>query len=379
LKIIQVHNYYQNPTGDDAVVKEEYQLLTQNGHEVIPFTKSNKALINAGFFSKLQTGLSLKSSAKIKDEFYAFLNSHNPNLVHVHNIYPLITPAVFEVCNTLKIPVVQTLHNYRLLCVNTLFYRDGNTCEDCLEKGHFEGVKHRCYNGSFTQSYAMASSLVFHSNKDTWNLKVDAFICLSEFAKSKFVKGGIKESKLYVKPNFVNPSSQNIEYQDFWLYAGKLEEQKGLYDFLELAQRLPKVRFKVAGFLEDLSLLDNIKNVEFLGQLSREDLMYQMSKCKGVLFLSKMYEGMPMTIIEAFAHKKMVIARNQGAMSEMISSRENGHLYNNLEELTKVIEEYDTTDSSQQLGRNAYSSYKMKYHSDLAYQNLMDIYTTLID
>ena len=379
MKILQVHNYYQNPTGDDAVLKEEHDLLIKNGHEVIQFTKTNKVLSQSGLISKLKTAKSLKSSKSVGHEFSIFLAKHKPDIVHAHNIYPLITPVVFEVCHKHRIPVIQTLHNYRLSCVNTLLYRDGNICEDCITHGLNQGVKHKCYNNSRIQSYIMADTLKYHRKRDTWNKKVGMFICLSEFAKAKFMDIGIKAEKLIVKSNFIRDPRNTSTYEDFFLFAGKLEEQKGLSDFLRLAEIRPEVKFKVAGFCDDPSIFSGLENVEYLGQLEREELMKLMQSTKGLLFLSKMFEGMPMTILEAFVHKKAVIARNLGAMSEMINPGFNGELFDGFDQLCDSVDKFESTNYCKVLGNNAYSDYLERYDQESAYKSLMSVYDRLID
>lgn len=378
MKVAQVHNSYLHLTGDDAVVKEEQLLLEDNGHSVVTFFKSNSVLQEASVIQKLNYGLSLKSSKVVGKEFSSFLRKEQPNVVHVHNIFPLITPVIFEVCYQHKIPVVQTLHNYRLLCINTLFYRDGHICEDCLTHSYRAGVKNRCYNGSATQSRLMTRALEYHKVKNTWNRYVDGFICLSEFAKSKFIQGGIEERRLLVKPNFVRDPNVTPSYENYWLYAGKLENQKGFDDFLNLAKQTPEVNYKVAGYCENENVFSSFPNVNYLGQLKREELMSHMERCTGVLFLSKMYEGMPMTILEAFAHKKMVVARKQGAMRDMITHGENGLLYDNVKELQEYVVQFQESEEYKIIGQEAYETYKAKYSEKLAYENLMNIYREVI-
>lgn len=378
MKILQVHNQYQNLTGDDSVVAEEKQLLEENGHVVFQYLKTNDALLEVGLLGKIQLVVSLRGSRSVGKEIRDLIIKENPDVVHVHNLFPIITPVVFEVCKKMSIPVVQTLHNYRLACVNTLLYRDGNTCDDCISYGLNEGIKHRCYNNSTFQSYIMADTLKYHRRRNTWNDKVDRFICLSQFAKSKFIESGIEPEKLVVKPNFVKSSLSNSVYEDFFLFAGKLEEQKGLSDFLRLAKARPDLKFKVAGFCDDLSVFSSLENVEYLGQLEREELMQLMHRTKGLLFLSKMFEGMPMTILEAFAHKKAVIARNLGAMSEMINPGINGDLFDNFEDLCLSVDKFESISYCKELGNNAYLGYLEKYDEETGYESLIAIYNKII-
>jgi len=378
MKIIQVHNRYQNLTGDDAVVQEEYNLLRSKGHEVVQFTKSNVDLKSSSWINKAQIAKNLKSSNVIKIEFRELLRSKRPDVVHIHNVFPLITPVVFEVCREYRIPTVFTLHNFRLLCVNTLFYRDGKICEDCLSKNFMHGIKHKCYNNSYLQSFLMANAINSHKKKGTWTNDVNSFICLSEFAKIKFIRGGLPKHKLVVKPNFVAETKFPLSYKDYFLYAGKLEEQKGLYDFIELARSTKSIKYKVVGFCPYPNLLEDIPNVEYQGELERDKLLELMSECRAVLFLSRMYEGMPMTILEAFASKKAVIGRNLGAMAEMINHGSNGMFYKEAAELKEAVKKLSNCETAKEMGTAAFSSFQKKYSSDMAYNNLLKIYQSIL-
>ncbi len=378
MKILQVHNQYQNLTGDDSVVEEEFKLLTSHGHEVLQYLKTNTDLKKSSFFKKVELGISLRGSKVVAREFDQVLSETEPDIIHCHNLFPIITPIVLRVAQTHGIPIVQTLHNYRLLCLNTLFYRDEGICEDCVTNGLKEGVKNKCYNGSLVQSRLMSDALEYHRKRDTWNKQVDTFICLSEFAKSKFKAGGIDESRLTVKANFVLEPKIKSLYKDFFLFAGKLEEQKGLHEFIELAKSCPHIKFKAAGYCIDPSIFEEYENVEYLGQLKRAELMKYMSLAKAILFLSKMYEGMPMTILEAWSLKKAVIARNHGAMKEMIVSEESGLLYDSFDKLVLATNRLNDQSLSRRIGAGGYDIYKEKYSDMVAYSNLINIYSEVI-
>ncbi|MFT7381272.1 MAG: glycosyltransferase involved in cell wall biosynthesis [Roseivirga sp.] len=379
MKIVQVHNFYQNLTGDDSVVQEEYQLLTKNGHQVHQFLKHNTDLKATGLLGKVRAAANLRNSAQVGKEFGAMLKIEKPDIVHVHNIFPLITPIVFQVCQEMAVPVIQTLHNYRLLCVNTLFYRDGHICDDCLIEGSLKpGVTNRCYKNSYVQSALLSDSISFHFRKGTWANSVDQYFCLSEFAKEKFIQGGIPKEKLSVKANFVDEPINEITYESFILFAGKLEEQKGLLDFIELAKSKPEINFKVAGFCDDTTIFASFANVEYLGEITRDKLMEYMSTCQAVLFLSKMYEGMPMTILEAFAHKKAVVARNQGAMKEMIDHGQNGLLFSSFGELSNNLDQLIKDNRYLELGDNAFTTFRSLYSSDNGYHQLVNGYQKAI-
>ncbi|MFT7155708.1 MAG: glycosyltransferase involved in cell wall biosynthesis [Parvicella sp.] len=379
MRILQVHNSYLNLTGDDAVVAEEHRLLRKKGHIVEQYLRSNTEFEKGGLTKKIQVGLSLKYSKKSEIELREHIQIFRPDIVHVHNIFPLITPAVFFACAQEKVPVLQTLHNYRLLCVNTLFYRDGSICELCTEKSRKQGVYNRCYNGSLLQSRIMTNAIEHHFSIGTWTNKVDSFICLSGFAKTKFIAGGIPSEKLFVKSNFVEAPTIKVRYENFFLYVGKLEEQKGLNDFLHVAKRLPEVKFILAGFCQAPEVFMEFDNIEYHGQLPRQEIMHLMSRCKAVLFLSKMYEGMPMTILEAFAHKKPVIARSIGAMNEMIDHGQNGLHFNHLSDLKDSIDLLSSLELCKKMGEVAGKMFNQKYSEEKSYRDLFEIYTSSIE
>ncbi|HEY9117453.1 MAG TPA: glycosyltransferase family 4 protein, partial [Roseivirga sp.] len=330
-----------------------------------------------GLWGKVKTAAHIRNSKKSANEVERILIEFKPDIVHVHNLFPMVTPSIFNVCQDFKVPVVQTLHNFRLLCVNTLFFRSGEICEDCLTKSYREGIKHGCYNNSKLQSAIMTDAIQHHFQKGTWLNKVDRFICLTEFAQEKFIQGGLPKAKLVLKPNFVRRAIDEINYEDFFLYAGKLVPEKGLDDFLELAASLPDEKFIVAGYINDDSIFDNYSNVTYKGELNRSELLKLMACCKAVLFLSKMYEGMPMTIIEAFAHSKAVIARKRGAMQVMISENINGQLFDDIQSLKAIVGSFNMT-KAKEFGANGYDEYVSKYSEEAAYSNLMNIYNGTI-
>lgn len=376
MKILQIHNQYLHKTGDDAVVEEERSLLSSNGHEVLQYMRSNTEVKNT--WGKIKAASQIMASKKSENDIEDILRNFEPDIVHVHNLFPLVTPSIFSAIKHSKTPVVQTLHNYRLLCVNTLFFRSGEVCEDCLTKSCQEGIKHSCYNNSRIQSAIMTKAIQHHFRKGTWSYKIDRFICLTEFAQKKFIQGGLPKEKLRIKPNFVKKAKDDISYEDFFLFAGKLVSEKGLKDFLELVERLPHQKFMVAGFINDDSIFNKFYNVEYIGEVHRDVLHKLMARCKAVLFLSKMYEGMPMTIIEAFAHSKAVIARKRGAMEVMISEANNGYLFNDNKELELITKTLDL-EKAKELGSKAYEEYLSKYSEQIAYKNLMNIYNEVTD
>lgn len=380
MKIIQVYNAYQQKSGEDTVVEEEKKLLESKGHQVIQYLKSNAEIDNYNPMQKIKFALSVRGSSLVANEFNELLKKEKPDICHVHNVFSLITPSIYQKCKDNNIPVVQTLHNYRLLCTNTVFFRDGQVCEYCLGKSVYNSVKYKCFRDSYLMTAIMADAIQYHRDNLTWTDKIDAFICLSEFARQKFLSGGLPVDRLFVKPNFVEvEEKQDIEYDNFFLSVGRLEPSKGLYDFIALAKQCPDVNFVAIGFCESPELFEGLNNISFLGERPKNEVMHYMRKCRALIFLSKMYEGMPMVIIEAFSQKKSVIARDLGVMSSMLVHNENGLKFNGMEQLVESTTQLNSdVNNAVSLGQNAYQHYVRLYSPQENYQQLIKIYQAAI-
>jgi glycosyltransferase involved in cell wall biosynthesis len=379
MNILQVHNAYSLMGGEDAVVEEEKNILEKNGHKVVQFIKVNKGLNDQGIKEKLKIALTLRYSEDIKNELTDLIRKNKFDICHVHNIFPLITPGVYDVCHNHGIPVVQTLHNYRLICTNSLLYRDKKICEVCIGRSLKNSIKYKCYRNSYLQTALMADSIQHHRHKNTWNEKVSKYICMTDFAKQKFIDGGLPAIKLLVKPNFIINYTNKVEYNSFFLYAGRMEEAKGLYDFILLAKKCENINFIAIGPCRNPEVFAEYKNINYLGELNRVEVLEYISKCRAVLFLSKSFEGMPMTILEAFSCKKPVIGRDLGAMSGLISHGINGLKFQDLNELILHVHQLNLDISSAvQMGEEAYQEYNAKYAEAQGYKNLIDIYTKAI-
>jgi glycosyltransferase involved in cell wall biosynthesis len=380
MKIVQVYNAYQYASGEDTVVEEEKNLLESNGHRVIQFLKHNKEITAYSKIEQIRFALNLRGSKTIAIAFKQLLLKEKPDVCHVHNVFSIITPVIFSVCKELNVPVVQTLHNYRLLCTNTLFFRNGHVCELCMGKSLYNSIKYKCFRDSYLMTGLMADSIQFHRNKQTWQNQIDAYICLSEFAKAKFTQGGLPENKLHIKPNSTASQDIDIKYEDFFLYVGRLEAAKGLFDFISLVKQKRQIQFIAIGHCDDPALFKDLINLQYLGQRNKADVIEYMSRCKALIFPSKMYEGMPMVIIESFAMKKAVIARNLGVMASMIKHNENGMLFNSQEELLQHVDTlHNNLSLCKKMGNNAFQEFTKHYSSEAAYHKIISIYNKVIE
>lgn len=381
MKVLQVHNYYQLAGGEDSVVANEKALLEAHGDEVISFHKHNKEIEEYSTLKKLGLINRASWSEESYHEILDVLLKEQPDVCHVHNFLPLISPSVYYACKKANIPVVQTLHNYRIICTNGLFLRNGKVCENCLGKSAYHSVSKKCYRNSYAQTFTVARMIEKNNKKGTWTNMVDAYICFTDFAKSKFIAHGLPENKIYIKPNFVDinlHSSQKKE--NYFVYVGRLENNKGVRIFKEIGESLP-FPLKVIGEGDLLHELENIPNVELLGKKTHTETLHLIQGAKALVLPSLCYEGMPMTILEAFASKTPVIASNMGAMQTMIDHKKNGLLFtpNSFKELTNCFQ-YITaqTNHVQQIVDNAYADYQHMYSKNSNYKLLIDIYQKAI-
>ena len=385
MKILQVHNYYQYAGGEDIALRNEYEVLSRNGHEVIRYIKKNKEIEDYSLLKKYNLFLQTAYSKRTYDSLIKLLAKEKPDICHVHNTLPLISPSVFYACNAKKIPVVQTLHNYRLLCANAYLFRDGKVCEECIGKSLYRSLKYGCYRNSRIQTLALARMVEKHKKFSTWSNRIDAYIALTNFSKEKFVLGGLPKEKISVKPNFLfeDPGMSSDLQGEYFLFAGRLDVTKGIKTLLAAVNNLErKVKIKVAGegnLKNDLLAQDKII---YLGQLKHQQLIQNLKGARSLILPSLWYEGFPMLIVEAFACGKPVIASNLGAMAELITDGKTGLLFKpgNAKELTEKINwAYSHKKEMQQMGINARKEFEEKYTADRNYKMLMDIYNTVIE
>lgn len=384
MNILIVHNYYKLPGGEDTVVQSEKNLLESRGHKVILYTRNNSELDNLGIMGKLMLPISTIFSTKTYKEVKAIIKREKIDVLHVHNTLNLLSPSVYYAGFSCKIPVVQTVHNFRLLCPGATFYRDGRICEDCPTKGLGCAVKHRCYRGSLMNTLASVITLKIHRFLGTY--KKLNYICLTEFNKSKILKvPGVKERQMFIKPNF---TTRSVEYdgnitRDGYLYVGRLEKIKGIDVLLKawkiLGDKAPRLTICGSGDLEDKCKRyiekNSLSSIDLRGQTPNDEVKDLLQHTKALVFPTQVYEGFPVAIAESFMMHTPVIVGDMGNAGSLVDDRITGlkYAYNDPESLAKVILEFETMDSNQ-LGEDAYKKYREKYTEEANYQLLMDIY-----
>lgn len=374
MKIIQVHNYYQQAGGEDSVVSAEKNMLEAAGHEVIPFYKNNDGIIGA--WQLIVCSLKTLWNYKAYSEFRQLLQNHRPDVVHCHNIFPLISPAIYWACETEGVPVVQTLHNYRLLCLNSQFFRynkqsEAEVCEKCHKRAFkIPGIKYRCYRESIAGSAVVALMLFLHRLLGTWKNKVSAYITLTEFQKQKMSEGGLPEDRIFVKPNFVSaetgkePVECDIPQSPYVLFVGRLSREKGCAVLLQawkyflescdVTQNIFRPELLVVGDGPDKESLKQwseefqLNQVRFTGKLPRNQVQALMKRAEFLILPSLWYEGFPMTIVEAFSCGTPVLASDLGGMKTIIEEGVNGRKFT-VGDARELAERMNTMFNSEEL------------------------------
>lgn len=380
MKVLIAHNRYQIAGGEDTVVAAERALLQERGHEVFYLEKTNLEI--TGAWATLKAAGATTYSPSSRRWLAQELARVRPDVAHVHNFFPLISTAVYDACRAAGVPVVQTLHNYRLICPNALCFRDGQPCEDCVGKFiPWPGVLHACYRQSRPASAAVATMLTVHRLLGTWANKVSVYIALTEFARQKFITGGLPAEKIVVKPNFApSPGQPKPGAGDYALYVGRLSEEKGIATLLAAwSETVPAVPLKIVG--DGPVAVAEIPGVEFLGRRSGEEVRELMAHARVLIFPSVCYETFGKAIIEAFAAGLPVVASNLGAMAELVQHERTGLLFRpgDPADLARKVEwAFAHPVELAAMRAAARAEYEAKYTPARNYEMLMAIYQRAI-
>lgn len=376
LRVLVAHNAYQHRGGEDSVVEAETALLRSRGHEVELYRRDNHDLAAMG---RIDAALQTLHSRRTLAEVGALMARFRPDILHVHNTVPLISPSVYWAAHRAGVPVVQTLHNFRLLCPQALLLREGRVCEDCVGRVPWRGVVHGCYRDSRAQTAVIALANTAHRVAGTWRDKIDRYIALNEFARRKYVEGGLPADRVVVKPNFVELSAPQDGPRDGLLYVGRLSAEKGITTLLAAADVLPEgVRVRVVGSGPLEALVREHPRIDYLGALAPEAVYGQMRRSALLLVPSICYDNFPRTIVEAFACGLPVLASDLGALPELIEPSGGGLLAPAgdaaqwARQITRALERGDDLLG---LGRAARRHFEAVWTADANYRTLVDIYS----
>ncbi len=385
MKVLQIHNFYQHPGGEDQVFAAEHDLLTSRGHSVVQYLAHNDTIRDMpGIQVSLKTLWNTDTYREVRD----LIRREQPDIAHAHNTFPLVSPAVYHAAAAEGVPIVQTLHNYRLLCPAGAFFRDGSICEECVGSLlPYKAVVHKCYRNNRSASAVVAGMLTGHRMLGTWKKKIDKYIAITPFSKDKFVSGGLPAEKIAVKPNFLAhdpPVGDGLG--GFALFVGRLSEEKGLAVLLDAWQNLgTRIQLKIAGdgplgqwVRERASLLPG---VESLGFCDHDVIMRLLREAALVVLPSTCYEHLSMTLVEALGCGTPVVASALGTMKESIIDGVNGFHFSpgDSSDLSSRIKDIVAKPwKILEMRKAARSSYEQNYTAARNYILLMDIYNSVI-
>jgi len=390
MNILQIHNGYQQPGGEDVVVAQERRLLERRGHKVSLYHRSNHELETLSFRQRCRLITRIVSASDSRLAVRALLRELKPDVVHVHNTFAMVSPGIYEVCHEENAPVVQTLHNYRVLCPASTLYRDGASCEECVRHGLLSSVRHGCYHDSRAMSAAIALMLQVHRSRNTWDQHIDAYIALSNFARNKFVEAGIAPQKIHVKPNFVEPDPGERSHPGTYaVFVGRLSPEKGAQTLLEAWQDLPaKIPLVIVGDgpmrprLEAEAQKKKLANIAFAGRMDRGAVYQVMKSAAFVVVPSVWWEPFGLVVAEALACGTPVLGASVGAIPEMLQDYVTGLHFAPGDPISlraKAAWAWKHLPELAAMGKAARQAYLDCYSAEVNYSLLMNIYASAID
>jgi glycosyltransferase involved in cell wall biosynthesis len=382
LKILIAHNNYQQRGGEDFVVEQETELLRSHGHQVFTLRENNNRILSMSTFDLARI---VFWNQQTDDSVRAIIERENIDLVHVHNYFPLISPAIFQAASECGVAVVHTAHNYRLICVNALLFRDGKTCRDCVSEGNFlPGVMHRCYRESYAASAFSAISLGWHQHRKTITDSVDRFIALSAFAADELANGGIQREKIAVKPNFViSDVIPSATSGDYVVIAGRLTAEKGMPMICKSWGKLQTpIPLRIAGdgtLRSDIvELARSNENAHYEGWLEEPALLELIRNARILLFPSLMFEtAVAVSVIQALSAGTPVIISDVCAAAPIIVKSGAGTTFKSgdPDDLLRVVEALWHDESRlQEMRRSARALYESTFTAEAAYERMIEIY-----
>jgi glycosyltransferase involved in cell wall biosynthesis len=396
MRILLLHNWYRHTGGEDNVVRTEMSMLSRHGHDVALLDADNRDI--GGVLSQARTAGAVAHSPIVHRELRIELRRVRPDIVHVHNLFPILTPAALYATFEAGVPVVYTLHNFRLLCGGATLMRDGRPCELCVTGSPFQAVRYRCYRDSRAASAAAAWMIAFNRRAGTFQRKVDRFIALTQFAKSRFVHAGYPPERIAVKPDAISdPAGSSARGRSAAgvsprpgqraLFLGRLSPEKGVSTLLGAWTRDIPVDLAIAGVgplapLVGAAAEGSGGRIDALGFVSADRLHGELAAAQFLVMPSECYEGFGVVIIEAFAHGTPVLASNLGSMAELVEDGVTGLLFDPGDQrdlAAKATWLAEHPQERQRMGAAARREFERKYTLERNYDQLMTIYAAALE
>ncbi len=394
MKILLVHNFYGStaPSGENTAFVSEASLLRNRGHSIIEFTRHSDELLHQGLYGTVRGALGTVWNPMSLRKLKSTLRETRPEIVHVHNTFPILSPSVLYATSDLNIPTVMTLHNYRIGCSAATALRKDEPCTLCLDKKSvLPALRYGCYRDNRIATLPVSLMIALHNAKNTWKKNVDAFITLTEFQRKKMVQFGIPEASLFVKPQFLENPPEPLPWrrrESKAVFIGRLYAAKGIHILIESWMKWGKnaAPLEIIGdgpmrneLMNAASKSEAASSISFLGNLSHVEAMKRLSSAKLLILPSLCFEGFPMVVQEAYAHGVPIAASNIGSLPHLIAENRTGTLFapGNAESLLASVQTLLADDKQLRiLGAQAKQEFDSKYTAGKNYDILMSIYAS---
>jgi glycosyltransferase involved in cell wall biosynthesis len=387
LSVLVIHNEYQQPGGEDVVVRAEVDLLRRAGHRVLQFTPNNATLANCSPLEKAALFVTTTWNRTAYSTIRTLIEKERPDIVHCHNLLPQVSPAAYYACQSAGVPVVQTLHNYRLFCPAGTFFRNGQVCQDCA-RSLAHAVTRGCYRSSRLATATVAMMLEFHCLRGTWTSSVNAYLALTQFSRNLFVDLGLPDKKIHVKPNFLSHDPrQRSSPGNYALFVGRLSPEKGILEMIQTWLHLPDIPLVVVGdgpLYDDASQMlrrSGSSHIRLLGRMSAGDTQAQMKDARLLIFPSRWYEPFGMVLIEAAASGVPAIAARIGGVPELVIEDKTGLLFDlqKADDLaSKVNWAWNHPAEMEAMGLAARQLYLENFTAEKNYESLINVYRSVV-
>lgn len=382
MRILMAHNRYQQPGAEDQVFAAEADLLAERGHEVIRYELHNNSIKSTG---KLKVVRNTMWNPQSADAIRQLVRHHQIEVAHFHNIFPVMSPSVYRAAHDEGAAVVQTLHNFRLICPGNTMFRNDRLCSDCVGKPFpWPSVLHACYRGDRQATTVSAAMLAYHRALGTWSNSIDVYVALSEFNRSLFCRAGFAAASLFVKPNFLKsdpgPGSRR---RSGALFAGRLIPEKGISTLLaawkQIGSRLPLTIFGDGPLRDEVASAAASADgaIRWHGWRSRSEVDEALGAASVVISPSVWIEAGPLSVIESFARGTPVIASRLGSLAEFVKPDVSGYLFDpgNPASLVEAVETFlKLPDCGSSMGEAARKIFLDTYSAAPAYRNMQSLY-----
>ncbi len=403
MKIIQANKFHYVKGGAERYYFNLTKLLESKGHEVIPFSmqdeKNYPSKYSKYFVSNInfeKPGYNFKKARRVlysfeaKKKFEQLIIDTKPDLIHIHNIYHQISPSILTVAKKYKIPVVETLHDFKLICPNYTLYSKNELCEQCKKYRYYKCTFRKCIKNKFWQSALASKEMYFHKLIRIYENNVNLFLAPSKFVYDKILEFGIiKPDQITILPEFIFTEYNEIQpqnQQNYILYFGRLIKEKGIKTLIKAMKNVKNIELHIAGSgldeqeFKNLAKKENLNNIKYLGFLDQEKIQQEINNSQFIIHPSEVYETFGLSILENYALAKPVIASNLGALPEIVKDKQTGLLFktgDSQDLASKINDLASNRELAKKMGDNAKKLVEQKYSSEDHYQQIIKIYRGL--